>query len=96
VRAIRLLLQGIAVLAVWMGLGRIIWHVPFTPGMTEALVRAASWLDIHGVEDVEDLYLDVMTVLSLALALLIVAAGSRMLGRAGQRNSMTSPSSKKR
>ena len=80
-KAVRFLLKGVLVLAIWLGLARILGRVQFTPGMTDALIEVTSWLDIDGVEDVEDFYMAVALAVSLAVSIAVVALGSRALRR---------------
>ncbi|WP_338662928.1 hypothetical protein VQH23_22625 [Pararoseomonas sp. SCSIO 73927] len=80
-RAARLVLRGVAVLAIWLGLARFLGRVQFTPGMTDALIQVTAWLDIDGVEDVEDFYMAVSLALSLAVSIALVALGPRALRR---------------
>ncbi|MCR0985079.1 hypothetical protein [Roseomonas populi] len=80
-RLVRIAARICAVLAIWLGLARFVGRLEFTPGMTDALIQVTTWLDIDGIEDVEDFYMAVTLALSLAVAIGIVALGSRLLRR---------------
>jgi len=69
------------VLAIWLGLAGFLGRIPFTPAMTELLITITGWLGISGIEDVEDFYMLVSLVISLGVAVGIVAVVRQLLGR---------------
>ncbi|MBN3804683.1 non-ribosomal peptide synthetase [Paraburkholderia sp. Ac-20336] len=56
-------------------------HIQFSDWATDALVQFGSFFRVYGDENLEDLYLDVTFLISLAFAISIVLAAHRLRGK---------------
>ncbi|MFD1949631.1 hypothetical protein ACFSGX_02470 [Sphingomonas arantia] len=62
----------VATLLLWAAMMRVVGRIPFTETMTVALVETAAALGVYGIEAIEDLYLSVLALITLAASILIV------------------------
>lgn len=69
----RRLVSAFAVIALTLLFMKVFGSIRFTDGMTTALVQAADWFGVHGVEGIEDFYLLISAIVALTLSLLIVS-----------------------
>jgi hypothetical protein len=80
-RITRITVNIVSVIAIALGVVRILGGIPFAPWATDLLIRLAAGFGMYGDEQVEDVYVIASLLIAVAFAAALVWAANRLIAR---------------